>query len=545
MNIKEDIMKTMIELVSVPGISGTESESLTSNKIYEMISNFSYFKLHPENLKLIKVENDPLNRYIVSALFCSKNKSSKTIVLNGHFDVVGIDEFGHLKDIAFNAVEVTKRINELPLYDDALNDLESGDYIFGRGTADMKFGIALNMEILRVLSERDDFKGNILFLAVPGEESNSEGMLGSVPHLVELQEKMGLDYVGALVSECCIPKKPQDPERYVYIGTVGKVMPLFFFAGKESHVCEPFNSLNPNLLASEVNRLFEYNTDFCDTSLGEVSPPPVCLKQTDLKEIYSVQLPLYAVSYYNLLTLNMSIEKVIQKLKNLCTTAFENALNTLNKNRARYEEISNIKNSSSLIKPCVITYDELYKSVKSIYGEEFDNYIENMVKECQKQKLDNQTIAIKIIKETYEKYPNKTPSIIIGFAPPYYPDKKLSCDNEKDMTFLDAIDKTISLAKNKHNVVLKKDNYFMGLCDLSYTGLSDVNSENIDKVSSNMLSNTNYSLPVDTLKKINIPGAVLGGLGKDFHKYTERLNISYSFDVVPDLYENIIYTLLK
>ncbi|MDW8800779.1 M20/M25/M40 family metallo-hydrolase [Clostridium sp. A1-XYC3] len=546
MKMKDRLMKTLLELVEVPGISGTSSENFTAQKIYGILSEIPYFIKNPQDLILNKIENDPLNRYFVSAIVRSQNSSDKTLILNGHLDVVAVDDFGHLKELAFNPTKLVDRISELGLYDEALEDLSSGDYIFGRGTADMKFGIALNIELLRTFSERSDFKGNIIFLAVPGEESNSEGMLGAIPYLTKLKDELGFNYVGALVSECCLPKVPHDKDRYVYLGSVGKVMPLFFFAGKESHVCEPFNSVSANLLASEVNRLFEYNTEFCDSSFGETAPPPLCLKQTDLKELYSVQIPLYAASYYNLLTLNMSPEQLMEKLKRICSDAFESALNSINKSKELYEKMANIKCSSLNIKPCVMTYEELLNEVKSSYGDEFNTHLDNLISNWMDEKLDNQTIAIKIIKETYDKYPNKVPMIVIGFAPPYYPDRHINGEAAAHVKFLDAVDKAINEASNKHNVVIKKDNYFMGISDLSYTGLSDANSSEINVLSSNMLSSKiNYNLPLENLKKLDIPGAVIGGFGKDFHKYTERLNISYSFNVVPDIYEDIIYSLLK
>lgn len=546
MNMKDRLMKTMVELVEVPGISGTSSENLTAQKIYGILKEIPYFIKNPENLSLNRIENDPLNRYFVSAIVRSQNSSDKTLLLNGHLDVVAVEDFGHLKDIAFNPGKLMDRMCELGLYDEALEDLKSGDYIFGRGTADMKFGVALNIELLRDFSERSDFKGNIVFLAVPGEESNSEGMLGAVPYIAKLKEELGFNYVGALVSECCLPKVPHDENRYVYLGSVGKIMPLFFFAGKESHVCEPFNSVSANLLASEVNKLFEYNTEFCDSSFGEVAPPPLCLKQTDLKELYSVQIPLYAASYYNLLTLNMSPQQLIEKLKNLCKDAFENALNTINSNKNLYEKMAQAKSSHFNIKPCVMTYEELLSEVKSIYGEEFNIYIENLIKNSMKQGMDNQTIAIKIIKETYDKYPNKVPMIVIGFAPPYYPHRHINAEDDTHEEFLNAVDKAIKSASDEYNVVIKKDNYFMGISDLSYTGLSEANSSEVNILSSNMLSSkTNYNLPLENLEKLDIPGAVIGGFGKDFHKYTERLNIPYSFNVVPYIYKHIIYSLLK
>ncbi|MBV1821731.1 M20/M25/M40 family metallo-hydrolase, partial [Bacteroidales bacterium MSK.15.36] len=291
---------------------------------------------------------------------------------------------------AFNPIELKKRIKELPLDKDAINDLESGDYIFGRGTADMKFGLALHIELLRELSSRDDFEGNILFLAVPGEESNSEGMLAAVPHLLELNKKYGYKYIGLFVSECCIPKEIGDETKRIYLGTAGKVMPLFLFVGKETHVYESFSGLNPNLLATELNRLLELNPDFCDINKGNITPPPTCLKQTDLKELYSVQTPLMAASYYNVLTLNLSIDELIEKLKNLCFQAFHNTLNIIEKSVNKFASISNRNSLREEFEPKVLTYEEVYKKVKETLGDKFDTYIQGKIEQWINENMDLQ-----------------------------------------------------------------------------------------------------------------------------------------------------------
>lgn len=83
----------------------------------------------------------------------------------------------------------------------------------------------------------------------------------------------------------------------------------------------------------------------------------------------------------------------------------------------------------------------------------------------------------------------------------------------------------------------------MGICDLCYTG---VKSENMRDISSNILGlNKNYTFPIESLKKIDIPSVVFGGFGKDFHKYTERLNIPYSLEILPKLYEHLILKLFE
>lgn len=544
MKIKDKIMNTLLELVSVPGISGTEAEGLTAEKIFNILQTIHYFNEHPENLNMIKIQGDPLNRSFVSALFCSSKPSKKTIILTGHLDVVDVEDFGHLKELAFNPIELQKRIKELPLDKEAIEDLESGDYIFGRGTADMKFGLALHTELLRELSLRDDFEGNILFLAVPGEESNSEGMLAAVPHLLDLNKKFGYEYIGLFVSECCIPKEIGDNKKRIYLGTSGKVMPLFLFVGKETHVYESYSGLNPNLLAGELNRLLELNPDFCDSDRGNITPPPTCLKHMDLKELYSVQTPLMAASYYNVLTLNLSIEELMDKLKKISLEAFNNTLDIIEEKVNRYASISNRNSLREKIGPKVLTYEEIYEKVKEIRGEEFDKYIEEKIEEGRKENKDLQTIAINIMKETYLNYPDKSPSIIIGFAPPYYPDKHLKEEKAGDKVLLQVVDNILKYAKDNFNTNIEKDHYYMALCDLSYTGVE--NREGLNTIASNILGiNKSYNLPVQELGELDIPSIAFGGFGKDFHKLSERLNIPYSFEVVPKLYEKAIYDLFK
>ncbi|WP_206152189.1 hypothetical protein [Clostridium cochlearium] len=369
-------------------------------------------------------------------------------------------------------------------------------------------------------------------------------MLAAVPHLLELNKKYGYKYIGLFVSECCIPKEIGDETKRIYLGTAGKVMPLFLFVGKETHVYESFSGLNPNLLATELNRLLELNPDFCDINKGNITPPPTCLKQTDLKELYSVQTPLMAASYYNVLTLNLSIDELIEKLKNLCFQAFHNTLNIIEKSVNKFASISNRNSLREEFEPKVLTYEEVYKKVKETLGDKFDTYIQGKIEQWINENMDLQTIAINIMKETYLNYPDKSPAIIIGFAPPYYPDKHLMENKTDDMVLLKIIDNILEYAKDKFNTNIEKDHYYMALCDLSYTGIT--NKKGLNTIASNILGiNKSYNLPVDELSQLDIPSIAFGGFGKDFHKFSERLNISYSFEVVPNLYEKAIYELFN
>lgn len=541
MDLKSRLMKTMLNIVAVPGISGTESENLAADKIYEILSAIPYFEKSPQNLQKIRIKNDNLGRTFVSALFCSSRKSNKTVILLGHHDVVGVEGCGHLKELAFFPHKYTLRVSELGLNQEAADDLHSGEWLFGRGVADMKHGIALGIELLREFSESDETEGNILFLSVPGEESNSEGMLGAIDHILELQNS-GLEYVGLLVLE---PSSSgiNKMDKMMNIGTVGKVNPMFFFAGKETHVAQAFDGLNANTLASEFNRLFELNLEICDSINGNYSTPPTCLKQMDLKDIYSVTTPLYAVSYYNLQTLNTASNDLLIKLKKICIKAFENTLESFYKKREAYERIHNKKLRPVNFEPLVYTYNELYQEVKKIYGNDLDLLLSSKIKEWKKAGYDIQTIAVYLVKEVFDKYPKKVPMIVIGFAPPFYPSCYPDMSNENVNTFFRSVDRMIDYAKEKYDINIVK-NTFGDITDHCYTKL-DSNID-MDKLFSNLLGLGNsYMFPVESLRQLEIPGIVFGAWGKDFHKHTERINIPYSFDIVPDLCKKIICDLFK
>ncbi|MTI66023.1 MAG: hypothetical protein FH753_05410 [Firmicutes bacterium] len=125
--------------------------------------------------------------------------------------------------------------------------------------------------------------------------------------------------------------------------------------------------------------------------------------------------------------------------------------------------------------------------------------------------------------------------IIISFIPPYYPKKELN--NNK---LIKNLERTIKYGELNFNVSIKKSKYFMGICDLSYTG--SIDGEKLNSIYNNIpFGEKYYNFPIEDLKKLDIPGIIFGPYGKDLHKNTERINIPYSFEVLPKLYEYLIY----
>ena len=130
---------------------------------------------------------------------------------------------------------------------------------------DMKSGDAVIINLFEeVVKDLDNFEGNLIYAAVCDEEANSSGMLSVVPKLVELQEKEGLEYLALLDTDYITAEFIGDESKNIYIGTVGKLMPSFFVVGKETHVGESFNGIDPNEISSAIMTRVNMNTEFCD-----------------------------------------------------------------------------------------------------------------------------------------------------------------------------------------------------------------------------------------------------------------------------------------
>ena len=625
---KDRLYQDFIQLLHVPGISGTRSEVLTAEKVLSLLEEMPCFQSHPAQLWRIPVPDDPLGRFDVAAYLELNPRAKKCVILSGHMDVVGVEEYGHLAELAFDPEALRERIAELPLSDEARRDLESGAWIFGRGTADMKLGLALGLELLRHFSEPGsgkiqsdlqkstnsvlqgslysedhgdgkttaqptvqpgipartqvdpetdfyqeektnppavspsglscdpvgDYQANILFLAVASEETNSEGMRAALPFLRQFFEEKQLQPSAFLLSEC-FEYREEDPDRetarYIHVGASGKVMPAFFFVGAPAHVKEPFLSLDPNLLAVEVYRRLQLNPAFSQSRDGELTPPPVCLKMQDLKELYSVSTPLFAASYFNLVTVDLDPEALLQELLQLARESFVSALKQLQERAEAYTGRFGVKVVSSRMVPLVKSWDEAYAEAEKTYqlrypqaADKLDLYLREKVCCWKEEGMEIQAMGLRLMREIAELQAESLPMMIVGFLPPYYPDIRPEPSDPALAELLAAVRKTMDFARQKFSADLRLKKYYMGISDMCYTGLSQ--SRDVQPLLDNLVGEgLIYDFPAADLKKFHVPAIDLGGFGKDFHKASERLEKHYSLDILPELYVHLLEQLLS
>ncbi|WP_078379922.1 M20/M25/M40 family metallo-hydrolase [Sutcliffiella halmapala] len=531
---KEQLTDLLVSLVQHGSVTLSGEEKRLASFIYYQLNHLDYFQNNPSNLELHRMED---GRSFVTALV-KKSTKKETIVLVSHFDVVGVEDYGVLKELAFQPLELTRELENYvdTLPNEAREHLLTGDWLFGRGVMDMKAGLALQMSLLeRVIEENWDV--NLLLLAVPDEEVNSQGMLQALPALSTIAQDHDISYKACVNSEPMFQQYPGDDNLYLYSGSIGKLLPGFFCYGKETHVGEPLAGLNANFMVSEINKLMEWNTELCEHVEGEVTPPPTNLLQKGLKEDYSVQIPHTAVTLYNVLFMKKSLPEWEASFLAIAKQAAENMEAFCKEKIKQYQQFAAFNERP--IHVSVLTYEELVQKAKEIHGEhEIDLRIFSVIAAF--SHLDEREQSIKVVEEVASLCKEVGPMIILFFAPPYYPAVVTEEDNE-----LMAVAKSfIEKMKQEKNINFVEQRYFSGLCDLSFIGKGDFTAK--ERLPYNIpVYGTTYSLPFQDMESLQMPVFNLGPIGKDAHQWTERLDVSFSFDVFPPILAEFVKTIYE
>ena len=545
-DLSEKIKDLTLELTEIRSVVGTKEENNVSERIYEKFGEMNYFKSNPENLWYINTIDDPLNRKSVLAMVKGeKGDSNKTVVLIGHTDTVGVSDYGVLEEYATSPSELAERFKEVSIPEEVRKDLESGEYIFGRGVFDMKCGVATLMTIVESISDDvKNFDGNLVFAAVCDEEANSAGMLSVVPELIKLKEKEAFEYQALIDTDYSAPRFEGDNTRYVYVGTVGKLMPSFYIVGSEAHAGDPFRGLDPNHISSAITMEIDFNTKYADEAEGEVTVPPISLRQQDLKVEYSVQTAKTSHLYFNFGTHSSTPDEMMNRVLDGTKDAFQKVIDNLNTEYKKYCESNKFTYEELPWKTNVITYEELYEKVKKENGEELSEVIEKLEAELlQDENIDDRIFALKMVEGVHSIWSNKEPVVVVYYSPPYYPHIYVEGSTPLEKKLLNVANEIIEEIDSDYNIEMKK--FYPYISDLSYAA-APREDDAVSSLKNNMPGfGTKYKLPIEDMQKLNLPVVNIGPFGHDAHKFTERLEKDYSFKVAPKLVYEAIIKLLK
>lgn len=540
-----DVKELTKELVKIPSIVKTSGEAACAKKVHEFYSKLPYFQANPKQLILQQTEDDEIERYNVLAMVKgTKGNSKRTIILMGHVDTVGVDDFGTIKEHAFNPDVLPQLLKDMNLGQEIDQDIDSGEYMFGRGALDMKSGVAGHMWLMRYFSEHpEELDGNIIAVSECDEEDNSHGIISALKILKEWKTEHNLEYIAAINADYSTPYHEQDENRYVYFGTIGKLLPTFYVVGKETHVGQAYGGLNPNLLVAELTRLIELNPDLCDEAQGEVTIPPMSLKQTDFKDAYTVQTPIAAYAYYNVFTHSMSPKDIMDKMKEQAVKAFDNVVEYTNESYKQFCEMGGHTFTELPWKTRVYTWEEFYAKLTSLHGEKFIKHLQEFAAQLNRANptLDLREFNVRIVEEAFKWEKDKSPAIIVFNSSTFFARIEMTGKTKNEQKLLDSVKQAVEVVQKYSEKPIVTKMFYPYISDSSFMALSDEGADLAALENNTPAWGTKYTHPIEDITEINVPVVNIGTYGKDGHKFTERVHMKHTFEYIP----NITYYTIK
>lgn len=546
----EEIMDLTRQMVRITSINGTSGEKDIGIFLEEYLRKFSYYKEHPEYLIIQKLKNDPLDRRtIIAVLRGEKDNSRRTVILHGHTDTVGLEGYGRLEEYACDPDELYHHMLDIPLPPEVERDLKSGDYMFGRGSCDMKSGDAVFITLLKRYSEHPEaFSGNIVLILAPVEENLHSGIIAALPVLSDLKKKYHFEYLTAINNDFTSPLSEDDEYKTIYTGVGGKILPCFYIQGKETHVGQCFEGLDASMIAAQLVHDIQLNMDLTDTYDGETTNPPSVLKLKDLKTWYNVQTSPDSFVYFNYFIHNELIVQITSKLIDMAGNAFDDVVRRINSEGRIYSRLNNQAWNDKHYDRNIITYSELkdkaverLASQSTIPEERIRRDIKRSLRAITAQETDKGTdkreIGIELIRYLLHVSDITEPAIVLYYAPPYCPHNTVDGDDE---WIIDVLKEAAGEITEETSTLFRFRHFYPSLSDSSYLKIDD-NDDSIMCLRDNFpAQDILYPIPFKEMKELDIPAVNVGCFGRDAHKWTERVNIPYTFGVLPVLEDRMI-----
>jgi arginine utilization protein RocB len=477
-------------------------------------------------------------RHCVAMLLRGTGRS--TVLLTGHYDTVATRDYGELEELATRPEALTRALRDslaeadTPAARLARADLESGEYLAGRGLLDMKAGLAAGLAVCADFAESSNAAGNLLFIAVPDEENNSAGARRAAQSLPDICELHGLEVAATINLDAIADDGDGSKGRIIALGTVGKLLPTAYVVGVPAHSGFPLNGVNAAALAASIAAQVEWATELTEDCGSSPGTPPSLLGIRDGKTGYDVTTPATAFATFNVLSYRRTPDEVLDRFDRLCAEAASNLLKEL-KRRSHSQAPDGIAN---LAKPVPLyRFEALVKHLGLHEKDRLDAFSASIAA----GDLPLPEKCRLITEEAWGLSRLAGPAIVTGFGSiPYLP------TNLSDAPAAVRV-KTVAIeiareSAARYGSVIDCVDYFAGISDMSFFG--EAAESSLDIVARNTPAwKDGVRWPLRQ-GLANVPTINIGPWGRDYHTPLERLHIGYAFQVLPQAVRDLCARLL-
>ena len=526
-----------LELTAWPSVTGSPGEAAFGPRLHAFLGELPCFRDRPDQLRLLPTAGLP-GCSSVAALV--RGQGRRTLVLAGHFDTVGTENYGALAALACDPFALRAALREELAHAEteterlAARDLAGEDFLPGRGILDMKSGIAAGIAVLEAFAREESPEGNLLLIATPDEENRSRGMRSVRGDLPALAREWDLDIVGAINLDASSDLHDGSTGRSVFLGSVGKLLPFAYVVGRPAHAGYPFEGFSASLAAAEIVREIEANVDMAESIDGEASAPPVCLSLADFRERYDVTLPDRLWLAFNILTQRRTPAEVFALFQAAVGAAMQRAIERYAASAARFP------GAAPALHPAKVITFEALRELAAGKGDGGPDAAGPAATD-EDGDGDNPFAATPPLVDALARRAGiEGPAVVVGFAGLHYPAVHLDPDRAADRALEAAarLAATEIAAECGESIGIR--HFFSGISDMSFLGH---HPDGLELVAANTPLPVFIDRPAAEL--LTFPVINIGPWGREFHQKLERLHAGYAFETLPALLQRTAQRLFE
>ena len=399
-------------LVSIPSVAHAKGPSLITKAIYDGLGEFPYFKNHADHLNLIAHEES--SKSSIVALVKSFDAIEDTLVILCDTDTNSPYHYGVLKRFSTNCDELQKQLSQSK---DITNEtlkkgIDSGDLMFGLGILQSKCATGSMLVALKELSDNHvRLKLNILFICTSESAIQHRGIKKCIPFVHDLIKKEHLKLRLCVNAKPNFPISRTDKDLHIYTGNYGKVEPSFYIIGNSASAFRPYAGFSASIIASELIRELELNPLFSQ-SLHQKPLVPT-FDSLRVKEFGKDYSPDGMQISFSMPLVNISLDDLLELLKNSAAKAIENAAELIDQREASYANLNHEEFIPLAQDAEVVSFSDLLERASHNFTGDLNKALQGMVLKCRSEGLSLHQAGITIIERLNELAKLPRPSVVV------------------------------------------------------------------------------------------------------------------------------------
>jgi arginine utilization protein RocB len=269
----------------------------------------------------------------------------------------------------------------------------------------------------------------------------------------------------------------------------------------------------------------------------------------DLKPTYNVETAGDAFVYANWLTLTITPESAMQKMKDVALEALDAVSNMIDASFEDFVALGGQSQPPPTRTGQVLDYQTLFQEAKSKWealnaNGDFPSWLAANISDFAASASDSRELSRLLVAELARLAQLSGPAIVTFFSPPFYP----SVPTQEN-----ALTQAVKSALEESGEAIQFRPFYPYISDLSYVQLKD--GVQIDSLKRNMplfdakdahgeLIYPLGSEKLNRIRELNCPVVNIGPFGRDAHGLYERVHAPYSFEVVPQIIFDTIWKVL-